>query len=220
MHRIPQRTQLEPVLDAAMRIDQATGAALQVFDAGEHALVLLAYSGLPPEFGEHFKSTREDDGSSCAQAMAERRRVVVRDVDQDPGFENHRDIAHRCGFRAVQSTPLIGRDHHLLGMLSTYFADPHHPSTAAFKDLDLCCRVATLLLEVTELKDEVAELDRESGMPFRSLSPAAAHAADAARMLLPLLGQDERQVLLAKVVTNLEIVANELATLRSRLVTP
>lgn len=205
------------MLGAAIRIDAAVGGVLQVMAPDRRTLTMLVCRGLTPEFEQHFAEVVEGDGSACSQAMTERRRVVIRDVDIDPDFAPHRDLAAACGFRAVQSTPLIDSDNRLLGMLSTHFAQPHHPSTASLKDLDRCCHVASLMLECLAHKEAIEELDRKTGVPFRALSPHGAHAANAARTLLPLLAQDTGHVLLAKVETNMGIVAVELSALQKRL---
>ncbi len=217
MHRIPPLSHLESVLGAAVRVDAAIGGCLQVMAPNRRTLTLLFRRGLSPEFEQHFAEVVEGDGSACSQAMAERRRVVIRDVDVDADFAPHRKLAAACGFRAVQSSPLVDSNNRLLGMLSTHFAQPHHPSTSSLKDLDRCCHVASLMLECLAHKEQIEDLDRKTGVPFRALSPEAAHAANAARTLLPLLGQDTGHVLLAKVETNMGIVAHELGALQKRL---
>ena len=216
MHRIPSRSLLEYVVAAAMRIDAAVGGTLQVC-TGERSLDLLLYRGFDGDFPDKMATILAGGGSACGQAMAEHRRVVVRDVDHDPGFEDHLDLVHSCNVRAVQATPLLDSGRRLLGVLSTYFAHPHHPSTSSLADLDRCCHAAALLLECERLKGAIEELDRKSGMPFRAISPDAAQAANTARTLLPLLVQDSGQVLLVKVETNLAFVATELDALHRRI---
>ena len=216
MHRIPPRSLLEYVLASAMKIDGAIGGTLHVCGA-DRALELLLYRGFDDDFPDKLTSIIEGGGSACGQAMAEHRRVVVRDVDQDPGFQDHLEAVHSCGIRAVQATPLLDSGRRLLGVLSTYFANPHHPSTGSLADLDRCCHAGALLLECERLRDAIEALDRKSGMPFRAISPDAAQAANTARTLLPLLVKDSGQVLLVKVETNLAFVATELDALHRRL---
>src|SRR5690606_36664006 len=142
----PPRSQLEFVVASAMRIDAAIGGTLQVC-AEDRSLELSLYHGFDQDFPDKLAAVLDGGGSACGQAVAEHRRVVVRDVDQDPGFRDHPPIVHGCGIRAIQATPLIDSGHCLLGVLSTYFAHPHHPSTNSLNELDRCCRTAALLLE-------------------------------------------------------------------------
>ena len=55
---------------------------------------------------------------ACGRAAREGGRVIVEDVQTDPGFAPHSRIAASAGFRAVQSTPLFSRAGEVLGMLS------------------------------------------------------------------------------------------------------
>ena len=219
MHRLPPRPLLDHLLTAAIAIDNAVGGSLQANERGSRNLTLVAVQGLGDAFIQHYMDIDRDDASACAQAMLERRRVVIRDVELDPVFARHLDVARQSGFRAVQSTPLIDDEHQLVGMLSTHFREPHHPSTESLQRLDRCCHAASLLLECEALSEEIGAYDRRLGVPFRALTAAGAQAANAARTLLPLLGQDPQQVLLAKVEDNLQMVASELRAVRKRLAT-
>jgi|SRR5215475_10796837 len=68
-------------------------------------------------------------------------RVVITDVTTDPGFAPHREIALAPGFRAVQSTPLVNRAGHLVGMLSTHYP---RPTTSPRRDLQVVSRFGAL----------------------------------------------------------------------------
>src|SRR5262249_56210960 len=85
-----------------------------------------AQEGFGPEFMEYFAIVT-DDKSACGRAAQQHAQVVIADVTTDPGFAPHRDIALASGFYAVQSTPLVNRAGHLVGMLSTHFPRPTTP---------------------------------------------------------------------------------------------
>src|SRR5262249_60840648 len=57
------------------------------------------------------------------------------------GLPPHRDIALASGFRAVQSTPLVNRAGHLVGMLSTHYPRPTAPPR---RDLQIVSRFGAL----------------------------------------------------------------------------
>lgn len=210
MFRVPDLANLQHVIEAAARVDGAIGGVLQLINDDGTGLHVVAHCGLPDEFIESIAVVRPTDTTSCAQASTERRRVVIRDVQIDPTFAPHRAAAEAAGFRAVQSTPLIDSERRLQGVLSTNFAVPHHPSTGALKEIDLCCRIAVRLIEANQLRDEVAADDRRLGLPLRTLSPGAAHAADSSRMLLTSLGRGGGNALLENVERNLAALVGEL----------
>jgi GAF domain-containing protein len=82
-----------------------------------------------------------DDRSGCGRAAQHHAQVVIADVATDPGFAPHRDIALASGFRAVQSTPLVNRAGHLVGMLSTHYPQPTTPPR---RDLERLSRFGVL----------------------------------------------------------------------------
>lgn len=106
----------------------ATGAAfgnVQMFDERQGGLEIVAHSGFPPEFLDLFALVTPLGPSTtvCARAFRRGQRVMIADVTQDPEFAPYLEMARRCGFRAVQSTPLLV-DGSVVGVLSTHFAQP------------------------------------------------------------------------------------------------
>lgn len=55
------------------------------------------------------------------------------DIDGDDDWKDMLGVARDAGFRAVQSTPLLGRDGPVAGMLSTHFDGVDRPSEDEFK---------------------------------------------------------------------------------------
>jgi GAF domain-containing protein len=68
-------------------------------------------------------------------------------VETDHRYEPHRKTAARAGYHAVQSTPLFGHDGNTLGILSTYFREPHRPSERELRLTDLYARQAVEMIE-------------------------------------------------------------------------
>jgi GAF domain-containing protein len=60
-----------------------------------------------------------------------------------PDLEAYR----RSDIRAVQSTPLVSRSGHLLGVLSTHWRRPHQPAGRDLHLLDVLARQAADLIE-------------------------------------------------------------------------
>jgi GAF domain-containing protein len=103
-------------------------------------LRIAAQRGFGPEFLEYFAAVT-DDGSACGRAAQQHAQVVITDVTTDPGFAPHRDIALASGFCAVQSTPLVNRAGHLVGIVSTHYP---RPTTPPHRDLQIISRFGAL----------------------------------------------------------------------------
>ncbi len=148
--RLVASTELHPlldeVLDATIELQQADFGTLQLYRPGPKMLEIVAQRGFRQEFLDHFASV-DDSTSVCGRAMLTRGRVIVEDVQSDPGFEPHLQVAVSAGFRAVQSTPLFSRQGELLGMISTHFRQPHRPSERELEFTDLYVKVAEELIQ-------------------------------------------------------------------------
>jgi GAF domain-containing protein len=83
-------------------------------------------------------------------------------VQTDPQFAHYRSIATIAGFRGIQSTPIMSRRGELLGVLSTYFRDPQHPSERALRMIDLYARQAAEFLEHMGLETSRQTRSREA----------------------------------------------------------
>ncbi len=136
---------LEQVLDATIELQQAEFGNMQLSDPQTNVLKLVAQRGFTQDFIDYFDVV-DDDNAARGGAMRRRERVIE-DLETDPAYERHRDIAGKAGFRAVQSTPLISRNGEMLGMISTHFRDPHRPSDSQVRITDLYALQAATLIE-------------------------------------------------------------------------
>jgi hypothetical protein len=131
---------LDEVLEFALTLLHAERGNVQLADPATGALRIAAQRGFGAEFMAYFAAVA-DDRSACGRAAQQRAQVVITDVTTDPGFAPHRDIALASGFRAVQSTPLVNRAGHLVGMLSTHYP---RPTTPPRRDLQIVSRFGAL----------------------------------------------------------------------------
>ena len=134
---------LDEVLEFALRLLGAERGNIQLADPATGVLRIAAQRGFGLEFLEYFAAVT-DDGSACGRAAQRHAQVVITDVTTDPWFAPHRDIARASGFRAVQSTPLVNRAGHLVGMLSTHYP---RPTTPPRSDLQIVSRFGALVGE-------------------------------------------------------------------------
>ena len=120
---------------------------VQLFDATNRSLRIVAHVGFKSEFLNYFDTVSCDHGCACSTAMKGQSRVTVADVATDPRFSNDsRGVLLRAQVRSVQSTPLLGPRGKLIGMVSTYYTRPGGPMPRAWKSVDDLA--ARFLLEI------------------------------------------------------------------------
>ena len=148
--RLLKSTELQPlleeILDATIELLHADFGNVQLCNSQSKALEIVAQRGFKQDFLDYFSSVHEDS-AACGRAMQHRRRVIIDDVETDPDFAPHREIAASAGFRGVQFTPLFSRSAEPLGMISTHFRQPHHPSEHDCRFMDLYAHLAAEFIE-------------------------------------------------------------------------
>ena len=117
---------LDRALDGALSLLGAPRGNIQLVDPATRSLKIVAERGFDVQFLDYF-AVVHDDGSACGRTAKEHAQTVIADVDTDPGFAPHREIAAASGFRAVLSTPLIDSAGRLRGVVSVHYPRPHRP---------------------------------------------------------------------------------------------
>lgn len=145
----------EQILDAAVAVMHSDIGSMQMFHPERDELRLLAWKGFDPASAAFWEWVRPDAGSSCGVALRTRERVVVPDVEHDDFSAGTQDLDfyRLSGIRAVQSTPLVARDGHLVGMISTHWRVPHQPAERELRLLDVVARQAADLIERTQAEE-------------------------------------------------------------------
>jgi GAF domain-containing protein len=98
---------LDDVLENAIKISGSDFGNIQLFNPQNKALEISIQQGFQEDFLNYFRTVQVDDGSACAIAMQTGRRAIIEDVELDPTYRPHREIAAAAGYRAVQSTPIL-----------------------------------------------------------------------------------------------------------------
>ena len=138
---------LDEILDASIAIQKAGMGDAQLYDPQSQALGIAARRGCGQEFPNQFRSVGPGGGTACARTVRSGERVVIKDVQKEPGYEPYREAAAAAGYRAVNSTPLVSRQGELLGVLSTHFGPPHRPSERDLRMPDLYARQAADIMD-------------------------------------------------------------------------
>ena len=139
---------LDGVLSEAMMVTGADMGNVQLADA-TGALRIVASRGFGPAFLSYFGVVPASSESACGAALGQGRRIVVPDVTASEIFAGKRsgDVLREAGVRAVQSTPLFGRDGRVLGMISTHRHSVWTPSDVELIRLDPIVRRAAHIIQ-------------------------------------------------------------------------
>lgn len=131
-------TVLDDILDSAIAITRADMGNIQLLDRKDNTLRIVVSRGFEPPFLDFFAVVGRFDHSACAFSLFTMQRTIINDINVSPFFVGKRsgEILREAMVRAVQSTPLVGGDGNLMGMISTHWRIPFTPSDDALRRLD------------------------------------------------------------------------------------
>lgn len=168
----------ERILDGAISLMSSDFGSMQIFHPEQNELRLLAWRGFHPASAAFWDRVHLGSvHTSCGVALRSGHRVIVPDAEDCAFMAGSADLDHYhlSGIRAVQSTPLVSRSGELLGMMSTHWREPHHPSEGSLRLLDMIARQGADLIERN--RNEAARLDGEAKL--RLLASIVESSADA-----------------------------------------
>ena len=131
--------------------------SLQRYDAARNALKLVNHYGLAD--AKVWEWIFLDTPTTCGRCLKTRRRVIVPDIETCDFLDASRELFRVRGIRAVQSTPLIAPDGHLLGTVSTHWRQPHQLHDEDFILFDVWTKQTA---DMFALYEEVSELLQEA----------------------------------------------------------
>src|ERR1043165_2386103 len=137
----------DEMLAATIEMLGADFGNIQLLHVDTGVLTIVAQRGFKQDFLQFFREVSASDNSACGRALRAGERMVVEDVELDAPFAPMLHIIRAAGYRAVLSTPLIGRDGQPLGMISTHLRFVHRPNEAELHRLDLYARQASDFIE-------------------------------------------------------------------------
>jgi PAS domain S-box-containing protein len=162
-------TAMHEVLDATMSLVGADMGNVQLI-APQDGLDMVAHRGLRHEMLDHFRGVSAEPGTACERALKTGERVVIEDVERDPEYRPYLATVRAAGYRAVQSTPVLGRNGKLLGILSTHYRKPHRPTERDLRMLDLYARQAADFIERMRVDQALRDADRQKDEFLATLS--------------------------------------------------
>ncbi len=189
---------LEQLAAAVARLLGTDTAAVWVTDPSEDVLVASAWVGLPDAY---IGPMRVPFGAgSAGRAVAERRTVLVQDVESSPYYESFREGALAHGVRAVLSVPMLTLAGEPMGALSTYYrAVVAAQNPRDLELVELYARQAAEIVERARLHGQarqLAALERQRALQLRTLAGSALTltAAETLDDLLRLVTDAAREV--------------------------
>jgi len=150
---------LQFLLSNAIELHGADFGNVQLMDAKSGTLRSVAQRGFTSSFGNRVEDVNEQDESARGRALRTRRSCQIEDVQADPGYAPYRAAAAEAGYRAVQSTPLIGPRDEIVGVLSVHFRQPHVFTLRDHQLGDLLGHQAASLIAMRMHQDALAELN-------------------------------------------------------------
>ena len=141
------REGLEEMLAAAIELLGADMGHVRLLDPVREVLVIAAQRGFHPDFVARFHEVPVGDMSAAARTIRTGERCIIEDLERDADYEPLLPVARAAGFRAVQSTPLVGHDGKVVGIFSTHYRSPYRPAEQDLRKLDLYARQACDFIE-------------------------------------------------------------------------
>ena len=148
---------LDEMLSAAIELLGADMGNIMLLDTSRGVLKITVQRGFRQPFLDVFGEISAKEDSACGRALRLKERIVIEDVEADEGYAPYRAVAAAAGYRAIQSTPLIGRDGTPLGMIALHFRNVHRPNAEELERLDLYARQAAGFIERCQTEEILRE---------------------------------------------------------------
>jgi PAS domain S-box-containing protein len=154
--------ELTVVLDRIARFcEQVLPRGLCSVLLADHGLTLRhgAAPSLPAAYCAAIDGIQAGPGvGSCGTAVAERRLVIVENIDTHPYWKDYKHIAQAHGLGACWSTCILGGDRRALGSFAVYYREPRAPEAWELDVIDGMKDLAAIAIERHETQQRQAGL--------------------------------------------------------------
>ena len=167
---------LTTVLMAAIEATGADFGNIQIVEIADGGLRIVAQHGFGHEFLSFFRYVKEDK-SACSAALQTCRRTVVKDVRQSRIYTGPaRQAMLSADARACQSTPIVGSNGQVVGIISTHFRVPHRPTRGQLALVDTLANGVAEIIERNLPRWPPLDLARAAGVDAEFDAPVTPDA--------------------------------------------
>ncbi len=189
-----------------------TCSVLELDEALERLYHLSAPS-LDPGYIESINGSQIGPGvGSCGTAIYHRTQVIVSDIENDPLWNDYKDIIRPYGLKACWSTPIISsRGSAVLAAFAVYYKTQRKPVNEELRMIERTTNILRVLIENKRNQDFVADQTRR----LQEIASISSH--ELRRPVATILGlvnlfdkNNADNPLNKEIVSHLEITAQEL----------
>ncbi|WP_187395194.1 hybrid sensor histidine kinase/response regulator [Pigmentiphaga aceris] len=139
----------QKLVAAATMVMRSDFGSMQRYDADRNELRLIAHYGLNNEAVNFWQWVCSGRATTCGKALEIGERVIVSDFEVCDFLQGSEDLLmfRKAGVRAAQSTPLMTRNGHLVGMITTHWSRSYQPRERDLRLFDIIARQAADLIE-------------------------------------------------------------------------
>lgn len=207
LEQIATGAELGTVLDTLCRVveEQVPGmlCSILLLDVDGKHLRHGAAPSLPGSYVEPIDGLEIGPrAGSCGTAAHTRQPVIVRDIGQDPRWEDYRELGLAHGLRACWSTPVFDSEGELLGTFAMYYGEPRQPGPRERRLIELATHLAGIAIEhaskeraLEEAQTLYRSLYEEVPVGLYRSTPDGA-IVDANQALVKMLRYPDRETLL------------------------
>jgi PAS domain S-box-containing protein len=172
----------ETILDTAVEILHADLASIQMVHAEQGTngkLKLLGHRGFSPQAAKRWEWVGPDSRTTCGEALRTGGRVIVPDVRNCDFMAESEDLELflDAGIHSAQTFPLVSRSGALLGMVTTYWRQPHELSESELRASDILARLAADVIERARAEEALWENQQRLASIYDTVGDVIFHLA-------------------------------------------
>lgn len=177
LEMIARGQSLDVVLNALVQLVESqlqdVKGAVMLLDEDCRRLSGGAAPGLSPSYVQLIESMEIGPGrGSCGTAAWLGTSVTVADVQENPLWEQYRELGTLFGFRSCWSTPIIAAEARVLGTFALYSPTTREPTPLELELMAMATDLAGIAIERAESERRIRHLahhDPLTGLPNRTL---------------------------------------------------
>lgn len=126
------------------------------------AITHVSSPSLPPEYTKAIDGLKPGPtAGACGTAIHRKERVISRDIETDPLWEQYREIALQHGLRACWSIPILAPTGQVLGTIACYARTVREPNASELEVLDVAADVASIALWAERIDQKQRQLETQ-----------------------------------------------------------